>query len=456
MPHLATCKRATANVVRGAAVLAALLFATIVSAQTLTLESVEISGNARTNEQTVLAYLGLQPGDALDSDRILDGIDALRDSELFETVAFRTRAGSERGRVILALDVVERGFEFRFGTGYRDLDGWYLIPAQLRADNRLGRGEQLRLQAKIGYRVAGIEFIFGERALPTRPFDWGIKFASEELDRPYFIDGIEYRHRIVRGELGAHLGRRVSDRWRLEVGARFQEVELDSVPTARVGDDVQGIAQGDALPFEDLPSEIAAVSGDRRQRTILHTDLVHDSRAAREIAATPVSGLWGRLRAEAFVADASTVGSLTADVRAYRKLAGGALAFRARGGFIGDDAPFIDRFHLGGLYTIRGFPSQSLSPPEGDTAYWSTSLEYRAALVGRTHDPRLAGVVFVDAGDGFVSGDTGSQELAASAGFGLRLRVPWFHSLGIDFGMPISESPVGEAFHGNASIGWNF
>jgi outer membrane protein assembly factor BamA len=141
---------------------------------------------------------------------------------------------------------------------------------------------------------------------------------------------------------------------------------------------------------------------------------------------------------------------VTADLRAYRAVAGGALALRLRGGAVQSDAAFYDRYHLGGLYTVRGFPSQSLSPPEGDTRFWTAALEFRAPLAGRSDRPRVLGFVFADAGDG------DGKPAAASAGFGFRIRVPWFDSLGIDFGMPITESPVDEAFHANAALGWNF
>jgi outer membrane protein assembly factor BamA len=104
---------------------------------------------------------------------------------------------------------------------------------------------------------------------------------------------------------------------------------------------------------------------------------------------------------------------------------------------------------LGGLYTVRGFPSQSLTDPEGSTVFGAASLEFRAALVGRRDRPRLAGVLFVDAG-------VDDDEPAAAAGFGVRLRVPWLESLGLDLGIPLTESPIEEAFHANASLGWSF
>ncbi len=128
----------------------------------------------------------------------------------------------------------------------------------------------------------------------------------------------------------------------------------------------------------------------------------------------------------------------------------GVFGLRLRGGVIGESAPFYDRFYVGGLYTVRGFPSQSLTAPEGSTSFGSASLEYRAALIGRRDAPRLAGLLFVD------GGVTEGDDPAAAAGFGVRLRVPWLQSLGLDFGIPITESPVEEAFHANLSLGWSF
>jgi outer membrane protein assembly factor BamA len=86
--------------------------------------------------------------------------------------------------------------------------------------------------------------------------------------------------------------------------------------------------------------------------------------------------------------------------------------------------------------------------------------------VGRIDRPRLAGLVFVDAGQGWRA--SGADEVAASAtgfdpdepsiaaGFGLRLRVPWLEWIGLDAGIPLKESPVGESFHVNGALGWNF
>ena len=421
----------------------------------LILESIDVVGNTRTSADVVRGRLPLSVGDAIDPAELLVAIDALRSTDLFDSVDYLATAGSERGRVRLELRVEEKPFEFRFGTGYRDLDGWYLIPAQLRADNRLGHGEQLRLQARIGYHVSGIELLMRQPPRPHSSFDWGVSLAAESLARPYFLDGIEYRHEVARGSLGGQVGRSFAGAWRFEGGASLQGVEPERVPVAREDDPVRGIDRGDALPYEDLPVEIAGDVG-RAERTILHGVLEYDTRGVREIARTPASGFWGRVRSELFVSRAADFGGVTADVRGYRACVGGVVAVRARGGVVSPVAAFYDRFHLGGLYTVRGVPSQSLSPSEGDTRFWCGSIEFRAPLVGRPSDPRVAGSLFVDAGDAWTGDGAPPGDATVTAGWGVRVRVPWIESVGIDVGMPITDSPVGESFHANAVLGWNF
>jgi outer membrane protein assembly factor BamA len=423
----------------------------------LMLESIRIEGAARTARSTVLDDLPLHEGDAVTPDQVLDAVDELRRAEIFASVDFRTERGSERGRFVLVLLVEERGLDFRFGTGYHDLDGWYLIPAQLRLDNRLGRGERLRLQANVGYRIGGLELVLDDRRFAGGAGFWEVKLAGHGIDRPYFVDGVEYRHRVEQGEAGALAGWRMG-RTRIQFGARFESIDPDSSAEAAQDDTFRDIERGDELVFADLPAGVAERVGES-ERTVLHAQFEVDSRSRRSVSFTPAAGVWGRARGETFAgADDPSFSAVTADLRAYRAAAGGALALRLRSGAVQSDAAFYDRYHLGGLYTVRGFPSQSLSPPEGDTRFWTATLEFRAPLAGRKDLPRVLGFVFADAGDGWQggAGEGDGERAAASAGFGFRIRVPWFDSLGIDFGIPITESPVDEAFHANAALGWNF
>ena len=122
-------------------------------ARTLTLEAVELVGAVKTTPGTVARYLDLSPGDAVTQDGLWVAVDRLRRSGLFESVDHYTRAGSQRGHLILVLEVEERGVQWRFGTGNSTMDGWYVIPAELNLDNWNGHGEQMGLRFTAGYRL---------------------------------------------------------------------------------------------------------------------------------------------------------------------------------------------------------------------------------------------------------------------------------------------------------------
>ena len=173
----------------------------------LVLESVELEGATRTTPDVVLLWMPIAPGDAVTPDDLLDAIAALRAADLFAELDFRTARGSERGKVRLILLVREHGPDFRLGTGYRDHDGWYLIPGQLRWDNLRGRGDRLRAQVGIGYRLIEVRAIFEEpRVGAGGRWAWGVEAVGAAIDRRYFVDGVSYHHGLSVAGLEVHLG----------------------------------------------------------------------------------------------------------------------------------------------------------------------------------------------------------------------------------------------------------
>jgi outer membrane protein assembly factor BamA len=204
-----------------------------------------------------------------------------------------------------------------------------------------------------------------------------------------------------------------------------------------------------------LPAAVRAAVGERK-RQALHLDLLIDSRGRERIAGAPNRGFWGRLKAEVVHDDVEIFTRATFDLRGYRSLAGGAVAARARVSWVDSPAPFYDRLYLGGLYTVRGFPTHSLSSPGGDTWLWTGTLEYRAPLIGSGERTRLAGGLFADVGASGSAADAVFRTPSASLGWGLRLRLGFVGWIGLDVGYPVTRGPYDEAFHVNATIGWSF
>ena len=426
------------------------------AAKTLTLEALEFLGNSRTSADVMIGYLGLEAGSGLDQDAIFAGIERLRASGFFETVEFYTRPGSERGAVILVVEVKEIGPGLRFGTGNSDLDGWYLIPAELSLDNLAGQGERAALQLRFGYRLIGLYAHYLRGIGPHEKTFWGARAHGLSLNQVYFTDGMECAQPVTRGGLDLHLGRKLGRGWSLSAGLLAEIVEVDSTGAVWEDDDLAGVSRNDDVLFEDLPAEIAAAVGEY-QRVAWRADLVLDTRSIRRRAGSPESGVWGRLRLEAArqeVLDqkADRFGAASLDFRLYQKMGAGVLAWSARGAVVGRKSLFPDRHYLGGLYTVRGFPSHSLSGAGVDRGIWHSSLEFRAPLLGPAVRPRLAGSLFLDTGGNGERGDT----VAAGAGWGLRMRLGEFWYLGADVAIPLTDSPVDESFHAHLSLGWRF
>jgi outer membrane protein assembly factor BamA len=417
----------------------------------LTIERIEIQGNTRTGRGLVLATAALEEGGAAAPDSILLAAERLRASGFFRAVEVATRRGSAPGEVVVVFHVRELGPELRLGTGFEDLSGWYLIPAQLNLDNLTGHGEGLSLSTRFGYRVTGIVLTL-RRPLPTsaRTF-WEVRLRVEGQDRIYFVDRTEIRHHVGRGGVDLRAGHALGGPFAIEGCLSLEGVKADSSAEIYQDSEAAGRDRGDPLPFEDLPDDIRDDLGERKTSR-LGGGLVLDDRAGAGLEAR---GLWGRARLEAAHSDEADFVAGEVDLRGYLPLGSGALlASRVRAAGVSAEAPFYERLYLGGLTTVRGYPSQALSPPAGEGAIATMSLELRTAWVGPPLDPLLTGLAFLDLGAGSAHGVPDLSEGAAGIGYGFRLRLPWIGRIGVDVGCPLSGSPVDEAFHVNAALQW--
>jgi hypothetical protein len=252
------------------------------------------------------------------------------------------------------------------------------------------------------------------------------------------------------------LGRRWTPRWLGEVGVELQGVDVDPYSRLLIEPVDEESAGFTGIGGDDLPAGIRDAVGEDG-RAIIHVDVQHDTRSKEKRAGTPVSGLWGRLKATGTLQKERSHVGLQGDLRAYRRTPGGALALRLRGAVVTDNAPFYDRLYLGGIYTVRGFPSYSLSAPAGDTWLWSSSVEYRTRILADGKGgTKLAGLFFCDAGMSGGNDDDVFEGVSVGAGYGVRLKVWWLDWVGLDVGFPLTTRPVDQRFQATLSIGWSF
>jgi len=102
--------------------------------------------------------------------------------------------------------------------------------------------------------------------------------------------------------------------------------------------------------------------------------------------------------------------------------------------FIGGDG--LGNYSLDGreIIQLRGYPNQSLSSQDGDPIYNKFSLELRYPIT-LGQQAKIYGLTFMEGGNSFDSfKDFDPFKLYRSAGMGIRIFMPAFGLLGIDFG----------------------
>lgn len=110
--------------------------------------------------------------------------------------------------------------------------------------------------------------------------------------------------------------------------------------------------------------------------------------------------------------------------------------------FLGGDG--LGTYSLDGREEIqlRGYPNQSLSSQDGGTIYNKFSLELRYPITLKSQQAKIFALAFLEAGASYNNfRDYNPFALKRSAGFGIRLFMPAFGLLGIDFGHGFDPLP---------------
>jgi outer membrane protein assembly factor BamA len=260
----------------------------------------------------------------------------------------------------------------------------------------------------------------------------------------------EFQQRIARagGELSFDLGSRRAVR--LSIGLRAESIDPDSTFKDRDSDFEFG--------YQDLPDphreNVAKVT-----QTGVFLRLIRDT---RNTPVYPSAGSFARLWLvgnDKWLGGDQAFTKAVLDIRKYAHIRDGwVIAGRLAGGLASRGTPYYDRFYIGGIYSIRGFAELSLSAPGGDDGYWLANVDLRWRLAGgAARLPRLTGLVFVDAGQGYRRDEVfDSKDINVGAGYGLRVRLPWVGTLGFDVGIPLTDSRTGDPFWFHGSLGFSF
>jgi len=111
-----------------------------------------------------------------------------------------------------------------------------------------------------------------------------------------------------------------------------------------------------------------------------------------------------------------------------------------------EPVPFVDRYRVGGEFSVRGYPTNSLGPlgpdgvPLGGELLFVVNQEIHAQLLRTERAGSVSALAFFDAGNVWANRDTLSTELFKSVGVGARYLSP-FGPFRLDFAVPLDRRP---------------
>ena len=350
--------------------------------QRVFVERIDIKGNTRTLDRVVRRQFELVEGDAFNALQLRRSRSKIRGLGFFSAVDVRTREGSAPDRIVVETEVEEQSTgQLSFGLGFstsENVSGEVSIIER----NLLGRGQALRLRARLSSRTALYDISFTEPAFLDRDLSVGFDLYRRETDNQdtssFDIVNTGFQPRV-----SFPLGRysRLSPRYRI---SEDEVIDVPDTASPLIQAD-EGSVITSSLGYEfvyDRRNDSAEPSGGFIFR--LEQDFAGLGGDARYV------------KTEASIKGFTTL--ISDEVIGSLELAGGAnVAF---GGY---DLQASDRFYLGGD-SLRGFESAGIGPRDqftNDTLggnYFGVARAEVTFPLGLPEEYGLAGGVFGDIG----------------------------------------------------------
>ena len=368
-------------------------------------EEIRVEGNTKTRTATVLRNLRTKPGTVLNRRRFQKDLERLNNLGYFRKVEPDPQRGSERGKVILVLDVEEEKTGLAtIGVGYAGGGSSGIRSGVTGAisysdRNLFGEGKNVSLSWQRGAQISSIGLSYLDPAINGNQDSIGVSIFRNDVEglrQPINVDGRQefafYDDQRIGGSIT--YGRPLNDDLRLFGTLRHETIEILRDPNSFFEPIGLGTGRLNAVGLSALY--------DTRD------DIFNPHVGTFANAAINVAGFGGDF---AFT-------KYTLEGRYYIPLAQNhTIALRAWGGLVTGDAPITEFFFAGGPDTLRGYQQNQFF----GTRFLVTNAEYRFPIAKIKF---LRGAVFADAGTAYSPGDTFNNRIFFDAGVGLRITFP--------------------------------
>lgn len=295
------------------------------------IEAVEIVGNDKTTRGTITRRLSVDVGDLLNEERIEESRLRLLGTGFFESVEFSLRRGSQRGRVILVLEVTERNTIL--------IDELYLGSSRVAPffgglgvaeTNFLGRGVTVSGAFVVGRNRRTLNlgvFVPSLSGTALQLSASAILLQGAELLNVDDPDGEELTYERLGGTLGFGVG--IGPSQRISLIYRLESVQADRLPNL----DPAILRQAPSIQFDD---------------SVLSTLSAAYERDTRDDPFVPTSGTRVALAVEvgsSLLGSSYEFSKYTGEAQlALSPFSDHSLVLRIFGGMIQGQAPFFNQF----------------------------------------------------------------------------------------------------------------
>lgn len=382
---------------------------------------IELEGNERVPNKTIMRQLRFEPGDTWSKFEIDETQKQIYNLGMFRVASIKTLLSDDKPDTLSTLVVLKEAprWTSRFGAGY-GLEDKFRVFGEVQYLGILTKTGRMHLYAKhSGLEPYNLQVKFIQPAV-------GFSFNSVNVN-PFFMRQHEPAYRIVRQGINLTLMQHFSERFTSSLNFYIEEVDSDStIVSVKVAQDYS--------------------NKDNYSKSGIAFGFIYSNGLPRLDPVTGYSVAINIKRNGTFIEESVPFYRSLVEYKKYLGIQQGlTLAFKAKMGLAymsGSDelVPVEERFYAGGSYSVRGWARSQLGPkdingqPSGGNSLLEGSVECRYSLT-----PKIVLAVFSDGGNVWQESlHYRLNDLHYAAGFSFRFKTP-IGPVGLDFARPVFE-----------------
>jgi outer membrane protein insertion porin family len=395
----------------------------------VSIERISIAGNPKTRDKVIRRELRVTEGELYSATGMKRSKQNLMNLGFFEEANIATAKGSASNKLNVNVDVKEKPTgTFSIGAGYSSLDK-FIGQGSVQQSNFLGLGLKANLSASIGSKSK--TYALGLTDPYFMDTKWTLGGDIYRSERDY----TDYTRRLLGADIKA--GYPISDFIGTYLLYKYEIKDLFKPSTA-----YQALHDADLYGW--YPLGTSTTSSIYSSITHNNTDYRLDpSSGTINSLSVEYAGLGGDNKFARFIMDNTYFQQIYKRLIASTKLTLGYVRE------VGQPVPIDEKFYLGGIYSLRGYRTRTVSPhipEEAPVGGLVTYIGGNKEITGNVEitfplltEVGLKGVLFYDYGNSFNESfnDRANIKFLTSYGWGIRWASP-IGPLRLEYGIPLN------------------